>query len=115
MTAHRVMNGLMLFGGALAVAASLPPADAKSDEPKQPAQSAVVEQNVQEPATAGSRDPEITAAIKRLRDRGAFVREFHPRGNPQYWVQIISTGSGETARDIAENFDDAAMNDVEII
>lgn len=61
------------------------------------------------------RGPEIDAAIARLRQLGAFVREFHPRGDPQYWVQIISTGVGPATRPNAENFDDAAMDDMEII
>jgi hypothetical protein len=64
---------------------------------------------------ARERAKEIDAAIARLRDLGAFVREFHPRDNPQYWVQIVSTGVGETTRKTAEDFNDAAMNDVEII
>ena len=61
------------------------------------------------------RGPEIDAAIARLRQLGAFVREFHPRGNPQYWVQVISTDVGAATRDNAENFDDAALDDVEVI
>lgn len=66
-------------------------------------------------ANIEDRRAEIDAAIARLRDLGTFVREFHPRGDPQYWVQIIPTGVGATTRQTAENFDDAAMNDVEII
>lgn len=50
------------------------------------------------------RGPEIDAAIARLRKQGATVREFHPRGDPQYWVQIVSN-----------YFDDANLVDVEII
>lgn len=64
---------------------------------------------------AGDRGPEIDAAITRLRGNGAFIREFHRRDSPEYWVQIISTGLGATTRKSAENFDDAALNDVEII
>jgi hypothetical protein len=61
------------------------------------------------------RGPEIDAAIARLRKLGAFVREFHPRGDPQYWVQIISTGLGPTNTKEALGFDDANLADVEII
>ena len=61
------------------------------------------------------RKAEIDAAIDRLRKRGAFVREFHPRGDPQYWVQVISTGVGDMSQERSDNFDDAAMSDVEII
>lgn len=61
------------------------------------------------------RGTEIDAAIGRLRRLGAFVREFHPRGDPEYWVQIISTGLGATSRDSAPNFDNAVMDDVETI
>jgi hypothetical protein len=61
------------------------------------------------------RDPEIDAAIARLRDLGAFVREFHHRKHPQYWVQIISTGLGSTTRKHAPNFNDDSLGDVEII
>jgi hypothetical protein len=69
-----------------------------------------------EPATdTKDRGPEIDAAIARLRELGAFVREFHPRGDPRYWVQIISTGLGPATRKDARNFDDGALNDVEII
>lgn len=50
------------------------------------------------------RGPEVDAAIVRLREQGAKVREFHPRGDAQYWVQIIS-----------HNFDDDDLADVEII
>lgn len=66
-------------------------------------------------AKVEDRRAEVDGAIARLRELGAFVREFHPRGDPQYWVQIISTGTGATTRQSAENFNDAAMNDVEII
>jgi uncharacterized protein (TIGR03067 family) len=66
-------------------------------------------------AKVKGRGPEIDAAIVRLRQLGAFVREFDLRGDPQYWVQIISTGVGVATHDFAENFDDAAMDDVEII
>ena len=55
----------------------------------------------EKPAERGT---EIDAAIARLRKRGASVREFHPRGDPQYWVQILSN-----------YFDDANLVDVEII
>lgn len=61
------------------------------------------------------RGAEIDAAIARLRQLGAFVREFHPRGAPQYWVQIISTGLGASTRESSLNFGNAAMEDVEII
>jgi hypothetical protein len=69
------------------------------------------------PATTKTRaaGPEIDEAIARLRERGAFVREFHPRDNPQYWVQIISTGEGLESREESPNFDDAAMRDVEVV
>ena len=53
---------------------------------------------------AVDRGPEIDAAIARLRKQGAMVREFHPRGDAQYWVQIIS-----------DNFDDDDLADVEIV
>ncbi|MEX1228657.1 MAG: M56 family metallopeptidase [Planctomycetaceae bacterium] len=67
------------------------------------------------------RRAEIDAAIARLRQMGVFVREFHPRGDPQYWVQIITTGSwpalGSRPKDRDEllHFNDDAMKDVEII
>jgi len=64
---------------------------------------------------AKNRGPQIDEAIERLRELGAFVREFHPRGNPQYWVQIISTGLGPGTRREAFNFDDDALDDVETI
>lgn len=69
------------------------------------------------PAKAEDKDHgrDVDAAIGRLRDLGAFVREFYARDDPRYWVQIISTGTGEATRQSAENFDDAAMKDVEII
>jgi uncharacterized protein (TIGR03067 family) len=50
------------------------------------------------------RDPEIDAAIARLRKQGAMVREFHPRSHPEHWVQVTSN-----------NFDDENLEDVEII
>lgn len=64
---------------------------------------------------AADRNLEIDAAIARLRGLGAFVREFHPRGHAQYWVQIISTGSGEKSRQTAEDFGDEALVDVEVV
>lgn len=71
------------------------------------------------PAAAVEKDQdrtmEIDAAIDRLRKLGSFVREFHPRGNPEYWVQVISTGLGNSTRDRADNFDDTAMSDVETV
>ncbi|MBX3445060.1 MAG: TIGR03067 domain-containing protein, partial [Planctomyces sp.] len=54
--------------------------------------------------TTADRGPEIDAAIARLRRQGAFVREFHPRGDRQYWVQVIS-----------HRFEDADLTDVEIV
>jgi len=82
---------------------------AKADAvPAVPAPTAVTATaNVDSPPVAAKvedRGPEIDAAIARLRKQGAKVREFHPRGDPQYWVQIIS-----------EHFDNANMVDVEII
>ncbi len=68
-----------------------------------------------ENAMPEERRAEIDAAIARLKDRGAFVREFHPRDDPRYWVQIISTGVGANTRQSAENFDDEAMKDVETV
>lgn len=61
------------------------------------------------------RGPEIDAAIARLRKLGAFVREFHPRGDPQYWVQIITTGLNATNTKKSLGFDDANLADVEFI
>lgn len=48
---------------------------------------------------------EIDAAIDRLRGKGVFVREFGPRGDSQYRVQII-------AKKMTEDF---SLQDVEII
>ena len=53
---------------------------------------------------AADRGLEIDAAIARLRKQGAMVREFHPRGDPEYWVQIVSNA-----------FVDEDLQDVEII
>jgi len=61
------------------------------------------------------RGPEIDAAIPRLRKAGAFVREFHPRGDPQYWVQIITTGLNATNTKKSLGFDDEHLADVEFI
>lgn len=66
-------------------------------------------------AAANDRNAEVDAAIGRLRGLGAFVREFHPRNDPRYWVQVISTGLGEETRRTSENFDDAALADVATI
>jgi Leucine-rich repeat (LRR) protein len=54
--------------------------------------------------TTPDRGREIDTAIDRLREKQAFVREFHPRGNAKYWVQIIVDGA-----------DDMALEDVESI
>jgi hypothetical protein len=72
---------------------------------------------VADPSPANSKAPgvEVDTAITRLRELGAFVREFHPRDHPEYWVQIISTGLGAETRKEAENIDDAALRAVEII
>lgn len=58
------------------------------------------------PATsnAADRSAEVDAAIAKLRKQGVMVREFHPRGDPQYWVQIVSY-----------KLDDAGLADVETI
>ena len=66
-------------------------------------------------ASAENRTAEIDGAINRLRKIGAFVREFHPRGDSRYWVQVISTGMGSDTRQSAPEFDDSALQDVELI
>ena len=48
-------------------------------------------------ADDGKPNAEIDAAIQRLRQRDIFVREFHPRTDPQYWVQITTENKGEAA------------------
>ncbi|HSG69235.1 MAG TPA: M56 family metallopeptidase, partial [Planctomycetaceae bacterium] len=100
--------------------AGLPKAD-----PQVPVTNVSVKQAVRETPTAATtstadsklndRSDEIDAAIARLRKLGAFVREFHPRDNPDYWVQIISDGLDPLSGVPATNFDDAAMEDVELI
>jgi PAS domain S-box-containing protein len=96
------------------VAASLAVADQRVTAAEQ---NAAVDPSaaVESPPVAKAKDggPEIDAAIARLRELGAFVREFHPRDHPEYWVQIISTGLGAETRKTAENFDDAALRDVQ--
>ncbi len=66
------------------------------------------EENAAEPSPATSnaanRGAEVDAAIAKLRKQGVMVREFHPRGDPRYWVQIVSY-----------RFDDADLADVETI
>ena len=101
----------------VAAAACLWAAQAQADEvvDKAPVPAAIAEAPPAAKKTQ-ARGPEVDAAIARLRGLGVFVREFHPRNNPQYWVQIIVPANmGEAARKNAENFDDEAVSDVEII
>lgn len=51
-----------------------------------------------EEADDDKRNTEIDAAIQRLRQRGVFVREFHLRNDPQYWVQIQAENEVEGVR-----------------
>jgi hypothetical protein len=99
--------------------AGLPKADLQA-----PVTNVSVKQAVPETPTAATtstadsklndRGDEIDAAIARLRKLGAFVREFHPRDDPEYWVQIISSGLDPLSGSPA-NFENSAMEDVELI